>query len=174
MALKLGIFPVCGVLLILFDSSSLLLLRRRLRGGSDVSKTHACAFMFEVAPQNWACVTPRRGQLAVARCASTFGVRARARQGKSTSAASGRRDSGSAPADAGRRRKPAGSEAALKASLRLEATRRRTRTRARPRNHCASVPSLSAAQRPRAPPWTKAPRARRLRVRTARSASPPW
>ena len=36
-ALKLEIFPVCSVLLILFDSSSLLLLRRRLRGGSDVS-----------------------------------------------------------------------------------------------------------------------------------------
>ena len=36
-AIKLGIFPVCSVLLILFDSSSFLLLRRRLRGGSDVS-----------------------------------------------------------------------------------------------------------------------------------------
>ena len=36
-ALKLEIFPVCSVLLILFDSSSLLSLRRRLRGGSDVS-----------------------------------------------------------------------------------------------------------------------------------------
>ena len=36
-ALKLGTFPVCSVLLILFDSSSLLLLRRRLRLRSDVS-----------------------------------------------------------------------------------------------------------------------------------------
>ena len=62
---------------------------------------------------------------------------------------------------------------ALKARLRLEATRRPHASTARPRNHCAGAPSPSAATRPRAPPWTKAPRARRVRVRTARNGSPP-
>ncbi len=37
------------VLLILFDSSSLLLLRRRLRGGSDVFQTHACDIFLRFA-----------------------------------------------------------------------------------------------------------------------------
>ena len=51
-------------------------------------------------------------------------------------------------------------------------------TQGTPRDTASSAPThiaaRSTAPRPRAPPWTRVPRARRRRVRTARSGSPPW
>ena len=159
------------------ESSTRLLLRRRLSGGSDVFQTHVAALLIffpivhgyvMMSAQGAACNYSRAGRR------STFSARACTRQRRVAQLPANERDSGSAPADVGGGVKQQDLNAALKASLRLEATRRPHASTARPRNHCAGAPSPSTAPRPRAPPWIKAPRARRLRVRTARKGSPPW
>ena len=165
-------FLWCSVLVILLDASSLLLFRRRLRGGSHGSRTDGYDFFLWLEPK-WCRRHQERGKRGSTRPSSTFSARASARQGRvpELPAADGTAVQHQRTQDGAANRQDL---RALKARLRLEATRRPHTRTARPRNHCASVPSLSAAPRPRAPPWTRAPRARRLRVRTARSASPPW
>ena len=155
------------------ESSTRLLLRRRVRGGSDVFQTHACdiflvgrgSVMMSAAGSQFA-IEARSTLLHLLHAPNARGRRARelSVEAVSTAALTGLRRGAAAyePSDLSR------------ASLHKNARA----SQGTPRDTASSAPTHIAARstalRPRAPPWTRAPRARRRRVRTARSASPPW